>query len=268
MGNAMTIDFDDRYANAAYIQNADAFITRWTKTATEFRDAALARGAAELDVPYGGSDRQCYDLFEPEQPARGTMIFVHGGYWLRFDKSFWSHLAQGALDRGWRVVMPSYDLCPTVSIAQITQQISQLTQQIAARFSGPLSLTGHSAGGHLVARMGQVLPADITARIAHIVPISPVGDLRELIHTKMNDDFALTPDTAASESPLLHPAPSVRVTVLVGGDERPVFLEQARAFGPQWGAQVMIADQRHHFDVIDALCDPNSDVTKALTHIG
>lgn len=263
----MTIDFDDRYANAAYIQNADAFITRWTKSAAEFRDLALARGKAELDVSYGATNRQCYDLFEPEQAARGTMIFVHGGYWLRFDKSYWSHLAQGALECGWRVVMPSYDLCPSVSIAQITQQIAKLTQQIAARFSGPLSLAGHSAGGHLVARMGQVLANDITARIAHIVPISPVGDLRELVHTKMNADFALTATAAAQESPLLHPAPSVPVTVLVGGDERPVFLEQARTFGTNWDARVIIADQKHHFDVIDALCEANSDVVTLLTQV-
>ena len=107
----------------------------------------------QLDISYGQSLRQRFDLFLPENPPKGLFVFVHGGYWLRFDKSDWSHFAQGPLAHGWAVAMPSYDLCPSVSIAQITRQISQAIMQSAARIAGPLILAGHSAGGHLVARM-------------------------------------------------------------------------------------------------------------------
>jgi hypothetical protein len=49
------------------------------------------------------------------------MIFVHGGYWLRFGRRDFSHLAQGACSRDWAVALPSYPLAPGASIPQITQ---------------------------------------------------------------------------------------------------------------------------------------------------
>ena len=261
------IDYDDAYANAAYIQNADQFITDWTADADNFRQDLLSQGRAKLNVPYGDSERQACDWFLPSGAPKGTLVFVHGGYWLRFDRSFWSHFAKGAVEQGWQVVMPSYDLCPTVSIAPITLQIQSAVSQIASTTSGPITLAGHSAGGHLVARMGQVLPDDILQRLKHIVPISPVGDLRDLIHTKMNDDFALTPDTAVAESPTLHARPpvSLPVTVWVGGAERPVFIDQARAMATAWDCDLWIDQPLHHFNVIDALADPRSELVRRLT---
>lgn len=35
------IDYDDAYANAAYIPNADDFITRWQSEASAFRSDML-----------------------------------------------------------------------------------------------------------------------------------------------------------------------------------------------------------------------------------
>ena len=85
------MDLDDAYANAAYITNAEAYPPRWTQAAAAFR----ARHGGELAVPYGESTRQAFDLFRPEGIARGVFVFVHGGYWLKFDRSYWSHLAGG-----------------------------------------------------------------------------------------------------------------------------------------------------------------------------
>jgi acetyl esterase/lipase len=80
--------------------------------------------------------------FIPKDKPKGTLIFVHGGYWRRFDKSYWSHFSTGALLQGWRVVMPSYDLCPRVSIAEITQEMRICVTQIAQKFTGPIALDG------------------------------------------------------------------------------------------------------------------------------
>ena len=71
--------------------------------------------------------------------------------------------------------------------------------QIAHRIPGPIVLAGHSAGGHLVARMGQLdsgLSSEVRARIQTIVPISPVSDLRPLMHTAMSEPLGLTEDIA------------------------------------------------------------------------
>ncbi|MGB1752881.1 MAG: alpha/beta hydrolase, partial [Paracoccaceae bacterium] len=91
---------DDAYANAAHIPNADRFVPHWEETAKAFRETQLQAGRAYLDMAYGPTERQRFDHFLPSGPSEDILIFVHGGYWLRFDKSYWSHLAEGALDLG------------------------------------------------------------------------------------------------------------------------------------------------------------------------
>jgi acetyl esterase/lipase len=253
------MDLDDAYANAAHIPRAETYPPAWAAAAAGLREALTAQGRADLDLSYGPTTRQAVDLFHPEGPAKGLCIFVHGGYWLRFDKSWWSHLAAGPLARGWAVAIPSYDLCPDLRIAGITGQIARAVAAMARRVEGPLALTGHSAGGHLVARMcvPGILPGAVAARLARVVPISPVADLRPLLRTGMNDSLRLDAAAAAAESPvLMTPMPGVQVRVWVGGEERPAFLDQARWLAGAWDCPLRIAEGRHHFDVIDSLADP------------
>lgn len=260
-------ELDDAYANAAYIPGAADFPPRWERAAAALREGLLEQGLADLDQPYGDSPRQRFDLFHPGSTPKGLMVFVHGGYWLRFDKSVWSHLAAGALSHGWAVVMPSYDLCPQVRIADITRQIAQAVTTAAGMVAGPVILAGHSAGGHLVARMLQpgLLPEAVAARLRHVMPISPVSDLRPLLRTSMNADFKLDEASAIAESPALTverlPVP---VTVWVGADERPVFLDQARWLAEAWGCGHVVDEGKHHFDVIDALADADSTMVRRL----
>ncbi|MEQ6249319.1 alpha/beta hydrolase [Sulfitobacter sp. HNIBRBA3233] len=256
---------DDAYANAAHIEGAEAYPPRWEAQARAFREGLGAR--AQTGVSYGPSDRQTFDFFEPEGVSRGTVIFVHGGYWKAFDASSWSHLAAGALARGWAVAMPSYDLCPDVRISEITAQIATAIGRIADRTVGPLALAGHSAGGQLVCRMTDplVLPVEVRDRIEAIVPISPVADLMPLLETSMNEVLQLDAAEAAAESPVNMPPPhGVRVMVWVGADERPAFIEQAERLARTWGARRVTPEGKHHFDVIDALADPQSDIVSAL----
>lgn len=260
------MELDDAYANAAYIPDADAFPPRWSGAAAAYRAGLGLR--AECDVSYGASPRQIYDLFHPDGASRGLFVFVHGGYWLKFDKSYWSHLAAGMVDAGWTVAMPSYDLCPEVRISDITAQIARAITALAERVEGPILLAGHSAGGHLVARMvcQGVLPPQVAARLGHVMPISPVADLRPLLRTSMNDAFGMNEQDAAAESPtLISNRHNIPVTVWVGADERPVFVEQARALGAAWDVPVVIAPGKHHFDVIDSLTDPHGEMVQKLT---
>ncbi|MGJ8626268.1 MAG: alpha/beta hydrolase [Sulfitobacter sp.] len=256
---------DDAYANAAYIPGAENFPPRWATEAATFREQQGARG--QSGVRYGPSDRQVFDFYQPTGVSRGTVMFVHGGYWKAFDASSFSHLAAGALARGWAVAMPSYDLCPDVRISEISTQIAAALTEVANRTQGPIALAGHSAGGHLVARMTDPLlvAGDVRDRIAQIVPISPVSDLMPLLQTSMNDVLRLDQAEAEAESPMnMSPPHGVNVSVWVGSEERPVFLEQAEVFARTWGARHVVVEGKHHFDVIDALADADSDLTAAL----
>ena len=263
-------DLTDAYANAAYIPGGEGFPARWQALAAAFR--AQMGGRARLGMRHGRGARQRFDLFLPERRPRGLVVFIHGGYWLAFGREDWSHLAAGPLAHGWAVAIPSYTLAPAARIADITTEMARAVTAVTAEVpDGPLVVTGHSAGGHLAARLAcrdVALPASVVARMARVVPISPLADLAPLMQTQMNAELRLDPAEAAAESPaLLDRRGGVEVHVRVGGDERPAFLEQARLLGRAWDVPVTVAPGRHHFDVIDGLADPDEALCTAVVGV-
>ncbi|MYC24579.1 MAG: alpha/beta hydrolase [Gammaproteobacteria bacterium] len=264
------VDWDDAFSNAAYIADGSTYPDRWRRNATVF---IKTQKYVELDTPYGEHPRQKYDRFLPSTKPKGLVVFIHGGYWLDFDKSYWSHLAQGCCEQGWTVAIPSYVLAPAVKISEITKMIAQAIETCSKQLDGPIVLAGHSAGGHLVTRMiceSSPLEDNVKSRITRIVSISGVHDLRNLIHTRMNEQLRLSIDEAVAESPALQtPIASANVTCWVGSKERPEFLSQANQLRDAWqnrvsNIQVIIEPNRHHFDVIASMSDPNSPLTIAL----
>lgn len=254
-------DWDDAYTNGAHIPNGAAYPDRLAAEAAAFRETARAE-------PLGRGQ-----IFLPDATPKGLVVFIHGGYWMRFDPSFWSHLAAGPLARGWAVAMPGYPLTPEVRIADITAHVGAEVAQAAARIAGPVALTGHSAGGHLAARMiceGGPLPDAVVGRISICLPISGLFDLRPLLRTAMNDTLRLDETQAVAESPaLMRPRADVPMIAWVGGAERPEFIRQSQLLANIWAGlgtatEMVIDPGRHHFDVIEGLTRPDSPLTRAL----
>ncbi len=259
------MDLTDDYAIGKYTPGSDAYPAKWAAAAAAFRNGLEDR--ARLDIPYGSRLRNRFDLFLPDGSAKGLIVFIHGGYWLNFDKSFWSHLAAGPLARGWAVAMPSYTLAPEARITEITNEVATAIDVAAKDIAGRLIITGHSAGGHLSARMrcAGVLPDAVADRVFRVLPISPVGDLRPLTQTDMNTDLRIDAEEAQAESPaLIDKTLPTECVVWVGAEERPSFLEQARWLAGAWGCNHHIATGRNHFDVIEDLERPDSPLTNAL----
>ncbi len=262
----MSGDLD--WANGDFIEGAAEFPRRWAARAAAFRAAAVGR-----ELSYGAGARRRLDLFVPAGRARGLVVFVHGGYWRMFDKASWSHLAAGPVARGWAVAVLSYPLAPQLRLREITAEVARAVAVAAAAVAGPVVLAGHSAGGHLVARMNCAdvgLPAAVAGgpdgRLRRIVAISPVVDLRGLVGTALGRELRLDADEAAAESPLLHRARrGVETIAWVGAEERPLFLDQARALAEGWDeARLRVAPGRHHFDVIDELEAADSPLVRTL----
>ncbi|KMK65676.1 alpha/beta hydrolase [Puniceibacterium sp. IMCC21224] len=263
------MDIDDAYDNISYIPDAAGYEPRWSALAKTFRQRMAAPRRARLGLMYGPTARQVLDLFLPEGAQQGLVVFVHGGYWRRFDRTVFSHLAQGAVARGWAVAMPSYDLVPQVRISDITRQVARAVTVASREVGGPLRLVGHSAGGHLVARLAapNMLPPDVATRVDRLMPISSVSDVRPLVQTRMNTDFRLDAAEAQAESPVLQPRPAMSVTVWVGSDERPAFLDQSRWLAEAWDARHVIQPGANHFTVVDGLSDADSAISQALLAI-
>ena len=265
-------DWDDAYANAPHIPNGDAWPELWTRKAQAFRDGHANK---QLSLPYGKSDRQRLDLFLPNKRACGLVVFVHGGYWMRFDRTFWSHVARGPLEHGWAVAMPSYDLTPNVRIKKIVQQVGYAVSHAALTVDGPIRLIGHSAGGHLVTRLccddaDELLAHGVPQRIESVVSISGIHDLRPLLRLELNLTLKLDAAEARRQSPaLLEPAARSNLITWVGQSERAEFVRQSELLANLWhglgaATRSVVEPDRHHFDVVEGLADPQSSLTAAL----
>lgn len=255
-------DWNDAYANIAHIPGGADYPDRW------LRDAAAFRATTHPPEAAGGGE-----LHLPRGTPRGLMVFVHGGYWMKFGPEWFSHLSQGALARGWAVLLPGYPLAPGGTLAGMRDAVAAQVAAAAGRVAGPIALSGHSAGGHLAARLvcgDSPLPAPVRARLRRCLPISGLFDLRPLQFTAMRGDLGLTDEVARRESPLFHlPGLAPDLHIWVGANERPVFVRQSRLIHAAWSGipdrtNLTVEPGRHHLDVIDGLADPAHPLTEAL----
>lgn len=266
-------DWDDAYANAPNIARSERWPEAWVQQARAFREEMTAAGRAELMIRYGARDRECLDLFHPEGRPRGLVVIIHGGFWMSTDRSFWSHLAAGAVARGYAVALPSYTLCPAARLYEIAREAALAIATVAAHIEGPIVLAGHSAGGQLATRMVTTtspLETAVRNRIAHILSISGLHDLRPLLRTRMNETLKIDAAEAIEESPaLLEPVAGVRLTCWAGAAERSEFIRQNALLANIWkglGASTIAVEEpdRHHYDVTEGLADPDHPLCNAL----
>lgn len=266
-------NWDLAYSNVQHVVDSARYIPLRLQQSQDFRSKMQAQNRFIADVRYGPAERNVLDIVMPEGQPRGLVVFVHGGYWLRFDKNYSTYLAEGAVAHGFAVAIPSYSLCPQVKIGEITAEIGMAIVQAASMVQGPIHLAGHSAGGHLVARMGTTstpLNRSLQQRLRKIVPISALADLRPLLNTQMNKDFRLDLEQARLESPaLLEPLAGIDVTAWVGAAELPEFIRQNQALANLWSGFNCRIDQveepdRHHMNIVDGLMQADHPLTHRL----
>jgi arylformamidase len=251
------------------------WLARWAADSV----AARARLDARLDLRYGRAPQQTIDVF-PAAGARGTLLFIHGGYWRALDKSDHSFVAPPLVANGIGVAVVNYDLCPQVSIARIVEQCREAVFWL--RQEGPrhglsarrLIVAGHSAGGHLAAMLVATdWPAHgAPGAVAGAVAISGVFDLEPLLQVSFNSDLQLDAAQARALSPVyLRPPVAVPVLLAVGAAETSAFIAQSGLLWERWtdcrppgrNGPLLIA-ARHHFSVLTELSDPTSALCRAL----
>lgn len=238
-----------QYDNPAMVPEHPAIIAGWARDAAAYR----AQGG-RLDVPYGPSPRERYDWFGPE--GAPVAVFIHGGYWQKLDKSFFSHCAAGLNGHGVAVAVLGYDLCPTVSLRRIVEQVRAACEALPRR---PVLAFGHSAGGHLSAMLLA------SGHVDAALPISGVFDLAPLRHTRIGDPLRLDAAEARALSPMVMPAPAGRFHAVVGGAESDAFRAQTRQMADGWNGTSEELPGANHFTVLAPLVDPGSAmVARAL----
>ena len=197
------------------------------------------------------------DLFLPEAAPHGLLVFVHGGYWLGFDREMWSHLASGAVARGWACAIPSYTLAPEARIAAMTQEIAR-----AVEVAGE---SGRRSGRRYRPLRGRSFERPDGVR--RCIPVNPrqagrayLSACRSRANLSDGDEHRLAPQFGGNRGKFrqISLRPAVQSHIWVGAQERPAFLWQAQLLSEAWSCPWTPESGRHHFDVIDGLTDPTS----------
>lgn len=270
-----TIDLEAEYNNRARVPEHPAIISRWESDASAYRAIA----DVDIDLSYGPDPRNVLDLFHADRDRKGPIaVFIHGGYWRSFDKNVFSHMAVGLNAHGIPVAVPSYRLCPNVSVIDIIDDLRRCALWLFETVERPLFCVGHSAGGHLAAAL---LASDWAAAFdptgARLVrgaaSISGLFDLSPMIGLEMNADLKLTAETAQAASPIGWSAPvGTLLHAYVGAEESGEFKRQSQMIVEAWGAAGVHAEYEevpgtNHFTVVDGLAEPDSEMTENIAHL-
>jgi hypothetical protein len=95
--------------------------------------------------------------------------------------------------------------------------------------------------------------------------ISPIVDLKPLLYTNKRDELKLTEEIANSETLTdLDLADKMKVTIWVGADERPIYLEQAQQLATAWRCGWIKSINQHHLDIADGLGKNTSKLMNTL----
>ena len=248
-------------------------IPGWIKDSESARENLNSK----LDVRYGAGGKQKLDVFSCGDAGAATLLYFHGGYWQRGDKSIYSFIATPFVAEGVNVVVAGYDLCPDVTLTRISEESREAIAYvyIHAKELGVnkdrISVMGHSAGGHITEMMmgtdwpslNNKLPADL---VKAGIPISPLSLLEPVRRTKgLNAGIRMDEQEAEAQSPMLNHQPLTNAPqlVVVGGAETDEFHRQSQMYFDAFNTADRIMELYHvpdvdHFDELNVLVDSGS----------
>jgi arylformamidase len=267
------VDYEVEYNNRARVPEHPSLIAGWARDAQAWRES---QRQFFHTISYGAGARNTIDVF-PSRNEGDIVVFIHGGYWQALDGSFFSHLAAGLNAHGVSVAIPSYDLCPQVSVDDIIRQMRDAARELA-RLGRRLVVSGHSAGGHLAAclmatdwrSIDAALPEDL---VKAVYAISGLFDLGPLVKTSVNNALGLDEAAARQTSPLFWPMPARgSLDAVVGGNESAEYFRQSRTIVDVWGRggiETRFAEVpgANHFTAIAPMADPRSPMTQRLLEL-
>jgi arylformamidase len=264
------IDYEAEYNNRARVPEHPSVMAGWVRDAADYRASHPPR-----ELRYSPGERHRIDLFSGDSDGP-IVVFIHGGYWQALDGSSFSQCARGLNAHGISVAVPTYDLCPAVTVGDIITQMRMASRELA-KFGHSLVASGHSAGGHLAACM---LATDWTAFDASLprnlvsaaYAISGLFDLPPLVGTSINRALGLDLASAKTASPLFwNPPAHGSLDAVVGGNESAEYFRQSRTIVEAWSRGIAtrfgtVADT-NHFTAIAPLADPNSSMVLRLKEL-
>jgi arylformamidase len=269
---------DRQYNNQLRVPGFADYVTGWQRESARVR-AALP---GERDVAFGPTADEVVDIYVPAKAAGAApvQVFYHGGYWRTFKASDFAFVAERLVEAGAIAVIVNYALVPAVRIGELVRQCRAALAWVHAnigRYGGDpdrIYLSGHSAGGHLVAALAAMAPPagepDTRGLLQGGVAISGLYDLEPIRLCYLQETLQLTPAEVEACSPARHLPPTAKPLVLAyGADESDEFARHAREYGRALAGRGTVCTVRplaghNHMSVCTALADSKSEPMRLI----
>lgn len=263
-------ELDFEYDNVHKVKGFD--FQTYLKELGEKNQSALATYSDILkrDVSFGPHEDETLDLFLTN-PGGPVHVFFHGGYWRMLHKNDFPYIAHGILPHGHNLAVINYSLIPKVRMGELVEQcrasIQWLMDNSAELAIDPrqVSVSGHSAGGHLAAMM---CTYEFSHPLTTVCALSGIFDLRPIQKCFLNEVLSLTDEEVKNYSPVqLKPVHKGPLLLLTGAQEGPEYERQARDLQQAWKdyrdePEVLFAADHDHFTLRADLGDPDSEITQ------
>jgi len=239
-----------------------------------------------LNHHYGPGERQTYDVFRPQpgQACRGTVLFLHGGFWFSRHKDQFSFMAQAYVQAGWTFVAMTYPLMPTLSLTQLVDQTAaglvEIDRQLTEHDGKGIDvMAGHSAGAHLLAMAfhspaGRRHTDKMPQSPKRLVLVSGVYDPQARAAAEISKSIGLTPDDAAKSCPLTHCQPvDIPTFIYAGAREPELWWQQGQRYQDRLKEEGLAAVHHEllaghdHFSLLEAMANPASELARSITKV-
>jgi arylformamidase len=269
---------DLQYNNQLRVPGFAAHIAGWQRESARVR-AALP---GERDVAFGPSADEVLDIYLPAKPGGPVpvQVYYHGGYWRTFAAADFAFVAERIVEAGAISVVVNYALAPAVRIGELVRQCRAALAWVhgnIGRYGGDprrIYLSGHSAGGHLVAMLAAVAPPpdepDARALSRGGVAISGIYDLEPIRLCYLQETLQLTPADVEAHSPARQlPRAAAPLVLAYGAEESQEFARHSTEYGRALAARgidcaVHPLAGHDHMSVCTALADAASEPMRLI----
>jgi acetyl esterase/lipase len=230
----------------------------------------------DLTLTYGPGPCHVIDVRLPARLPAPAVAVIHGGFWrAAYDRTHTGPQATALAEAGYVVAVPEYRRTGQEgggrpgTFDDVAAALDALPALLAPYASGPATLLGHSAGGHLA--LWAATRPGVSARA--VVSLAGCADLTLCARLGLDDgatDLLMggspdeVPDRYAAADPALLPVPDMPVTLLHGTADDRVPIEVSRSYAERTGAALQELPGTGHFALIDPLSPVWPRVLKTL----
>ena len=277
--NLSVKELEENFNPRESVQNFDSYLSSTLIKSQKAKKLLIGHE----NIKYGNGKLQTLDIYGKKSATlKPIHIFIHGGYWRALDKSYHNHMAIPFNKNDIIFSNINYDLCPTVSLQKICDQVIEAiiwiynNSKIYGGDKSRITISGHSAGAHLVSYILSInwekynLPYNL---IKGAALVSGIYDLEIVRKLTVNDDIKLNAIDAKNLT-TINKLPYYMMPIIISyGEDEPLgWKDQSIKYEEllkkkSFNIESILCAKNNHFTLIDTLALEESTLCKKIINL-